>query len=168
MEGEGRESGRGRGGERMRGKRGERGWEGKGGERVRGKRGERGWEGKGESGWEGKGEREGGRGRGREEEGTQIGGMSVMLAWRSPHSSPPELDHIEAVGENDVRLPLQQILCLLSCYLGNGAEDVCAVCGRPLQTVAVVDLSVACLLVHIELQTGHMTHEYHYKGDSST
>ena len=123
-----------------------------------GKRGERGWEGR-ERGWKCKGERV---------EGTQIGGMSVMLAWRSSHLSPPELDHIEAVGENDVGLPLQQILCLLSCYLGNGAEDVCAVCGCSLQAVAVIDLSVACLLVDIELQTSHMTHEYHYKGASST
>ena len=69
-----------------------------------------------------------------------------------PIRSPPELDHIEAVGENDVWLSLQQMLRLLSCYLGNSAEDVCAVCGRSLQAVAVIDLSVTSLLVHIELQ----------------
>ena len=60
MEGEGRESGRGRGGERVRGKRGERGWEGKGGregEREKGREGGRGRE------------RVGGRGRGRERVG---------------------------------------------------------------------------------------------------
>ena len=120
-----------------------------------GKRGERGWEWKGE----------------------QEGLRKVHNWWYiclsclhgdHPTRSPPELDHIQAIGENDVWLSLQQTLRLLSCYFGNGAEDVCAVCGRPLQTVAVVDLSVACLLVHIELQTGHMTHEYHYKWDSST
>ena len=68
-----------------------------------------------------------------------------------PVGAPPELDDIEAVGENDVWLALQQVLRLLSRYLGNGAEDVCAVCGRPLQTVAVVDLPVSRLLVHIKL-----------------
>ena len=117
------------------------------------------------------GGRKGGREKGREgrsgrgariEEGTQLVVCLSYLHGDHPTRSPPELDHIQAVGENDVRLSLQQTLRLLSCYFGNSAEDVCTVCGCPLQTVAVIDLSVTCLLVHIELQTGHMTHEYHY------
>ena len=90
-------------------------------------------------------------------EGVQVCIVVVDLFVTLPQitiSTPnlsPELDDIETIGENDVRLPLKQMLRLLSCYLGNGTEDVCAVCGCPLQTVAVVDLSVTCLCVHIEL-----------------
>lgn len=47
--------------------------------------------------------------------------------------------------------PLQQVLCLDGSDLRHGGEDVGAVGGSPLYAVAVVDLSITCLLVHIEL-----------------
>lgn len=48
-------------------------------------------------------------------------------------------------------LPLEEVLCLDGCDLRHGGEDVGAVGGRPLQTVAVVDLPVARFFVHVEL-----------------
>lgn len=57
--------------------------------------------------------------------------------------------------------PLQQVLCLDGSDLWDGAEDVGAVGGRPLYAVAVVDLSIAGFLIHIELngtETGESKH----------
>ena len=95
----------------MGGKGGERGWEGKeereggrerGRERVGGKKGER--------AWDGKGERVEGEGGARRIE--EIKQLVVCLALSCLHDdhptgSPPELDHIQTVGENDVWLSLQ-------------------------------------------------------------
>lgn len=66
--------------------------------------------------------------------------------WISHINSPPH-----------TWFPLEQVLCLNGCDLWHSGEDVGAVSSRPLQTVSVVDLPIACFLVHVELneaQTG--------------
>lgn len=45
----------------------------------------------------------------------------------------------------------QQVLSLNGGDLGHGGEDVGAVCGRPFHAVAVVDLPLTRLPIHIEL-----------------
>lgn len=62
-----------------------------------------------------------------------------------------ELLHVEPVGRDHVRLPLQQMLRLVPRYIRHGGEHVRQVGGRPLHAVPVVDLPLACLLVHVEL-----------------
>lgn len=47
--------------------------------------------------------------------------------------------------------PLQQVLCLDGSDLRHSGEDVGAVGGCALYAVAVVDLSITCFLIHIEL-----------------
>lgn len=47
--------------------------------------------------------------------------------------------------------PLEQVLRLDGCDLRHGGEDVGAVGGSTLQAVPVVDLPVACFLIHVEL-----------------
>lgn len=47
--------------------------------------------------------------------------------------------------------PPQQVLCLDGSNLRHSAEDVGAVGGCPLYAVAVVDLSIAGFLIHVEL-----------------
>lgn len=49
-------------------------------------------------------------------------------------------------------LPVQHVLGLHPSDVGDCGEDVSAVCRRPLQAVAVVDLTLASLLVNVELQ----------------
>lgn len=58
--------------------------------------------------------------------------------------------------------PLEEVLCLDGCDLWHGGEDMGTVRSCSLQTVAVVDLSIACFLIHVELsetETGQRVHE---------
>lgn len=47
--------------------------------------------------------------------------------------------------------PLEQELCLNSSNLRHRGENVGAVSSCSLQTVAMVDLTIPCFLIHIEL-----------------
>ena len=58
--------------------------------------------------------------------------------------------------ETHTWFPLEQVLGLNGCDVWHGGEDMSTVSGRPLQTVAMVDLSVACFLVQVELEETHM------------
>ena len=59
--------------------------------------------------------------------------------------------HVEAVGGDEVRPPLDQVLRLLPRDVAHSGEDVRQVGGRPLQAVSVVDLPLARLHVHVEV-----------------
>ena len=59
--------------------------------------------------------------------------------------------HVEAVGGDKVRPPLDEVLRLLPRDVADRGEDVRQVGRRPLQAVSVVDLPLARLHVHVEV-----------------
>lgn len=61
----------------------------------------------------------------------------------------PCIDHMNSPPHT--WFPLQQVLCLDGSDLRHSGEDVGAVGGCALYAVAVVDLSITCFLIHIEL-----------------
>lgn len=46
---------------------------------------------------------------------------------------------------------MKHVIGFHSCNLGHGGEDMRAVYSSPLQTVAMVDLPLSCLLVYVKL-----------------
>lgn len=48
-------------------------------------------------------------------------------------------------------LSMEHMIGLHSCDLGHGGEDMCAVYRGSFQTIPMVDLSLSCLLVYVEL-----------------
>lgn len=48
-------------------------------------------------------------------------------------------------------LSMEHVIGFHSCNLGHGGEDMGAVYSSPLQTVAMVDLPLSCLLVYVKL-----------------
>jgi hypothetical protein len=62
-----------------------------------------------------------------------------------------KLDDVKAVGQNTVRLALEQVLRLVRSDVRHGREHVRTVCRRALDAVAVVDPTLAGFVVHIEV-----------------
>lgn len=61
-----------------------------------------------------------------------------------------ELGDIQPIGQDTVRLPLQQVLTLVGRDVGNGCEDVTGVSCSTLYAVSVVDTALSCLSVNVE------------------
>ena len=59
--------------------------------------------------------------------------------------------HVQTVGSDDVRLPLDKVLRLLGRDVADRGEDVGEVGGGSLQAVSVVDLPLPGLHVHVEV-----------------
>lgn len=74
--------------------------------------------------------------------------MQVQKQWMAERS----LGQWVETGSELTWLPLQHVLGLHPGDVGDGGEDVSAVGRRPLQAVAMVDLTLASLLVDVELQ----------------
>lgn len=62
-----------------------------------------------------------------------------------------ELDDVEPIGCDDFGLPLEKVFCLVACDLWYCGECVSKMRRCPFHAVAMIDLSLACLLVHTEL-----------------
>ena len=61
-----------------------------------------------------------------------------------------ELCDVETVGKNTIGLALQQMLGLERCDVGNGGEDIAGMCRSSLDTVSVVNTTLASLCIDIE------------------
>lgn len=61
-----------------------------------------------------------------------------------------ELDNVQTVRQNTIRLALQQMLGLVGSDVGDGRKDITAVCCSTLDAVTVVDATLAGLVVNIE------------------
>lgn len=61
-----------------------------------------------------------------------------------------EFDDVESVWSENVGLALQEMLCLETCDLRDGREDVGRVAGSSFHAVAVVYLLLPCFFVRIE------------------
>lgn len=78
----------------------------------------------------------------------------MLLRWsknniRPPIEELPDFSHMNSPPHT--WFPLEEVLCLDGCDLWHGGEDMGTVGSCSLQTVAVVDLSIACFLIHVEL-----------------
>ena len=62
-----------------------------------------------------------------------------------------ELDNIEAVGKNAVGFAFKEMLRLVSRDMANSGKDVRAVSCRSLDTVAMVDATLAGFMINIEV-----------------
>ncbi len=62
-----------------------------------------------------------------------------------------ELDDVETVRQDTVGLAFEEMLGLVGGDVADGSEDVCAVSCSPLDTVAVVDATLAGLVVYVEV-----------------
>ena len=62
-----------------------------------------------------------------------------------------ELDDVETVGQDTIGLALEQMFGLVCGDVGDCGEDIAGVCGGTLNTVPVVDTTLSCLGVHIEV-----------------
>ena len=62
-----------------------------------------------------------------------------------------KLDHIQPIRHNAVGLPLQQVLGLIRGNMADSRKHVGAVRRRALDAVAVVDPTLAGLVVHVEV-----------------
>lgn len=65
--------------------------------------------------------------------------------------SRAELLDVETVGQDTVRLALEQVFAFVGGNVGNGSEDIRRVCRTTFYAVAVVDASLASLSVDIEI-----------------
>jgi hypothetical protein len=61
-----------------------------------------------------------------------------------------ELGDVETIGQNAVGLSLQQMLRLERCDVRNCGEDIASMCGSSLNTVSVVDTTLAGFSIDIE------------------
>lgn len=61
-----------------------------------------------------------------------------------------ELCDVETIGQNAIGLSLQQMLRLKSCDMRNSGENIASMCGGSLNTVSVVDTTLASFSVDIE------------------
>lgn len=62
-----------------------------------------------------------------------------------------ELDDVETVGHDPVRLAFQEMLRLVRRDVGDGREDVRAVCRRTLNAVAVVYATLASFMIDVKV-----------------
>lgn len=62
-----------------------------------------------------------------------------------------EFDYVEAVRQNPIWLPLQKMLAFICCDMGDGCEDVRAMCRRAFDAVAVIDPSLPGFMVNIKV-----------------
>ena len=62
-----------------------------------------------------------------------------------------ELDHVETVREDPIRLALQQVLALVRRDVRHRREHVRTVRGRALDAVSVVDATLAGLVINVEV-----------------
>lgn len=62
-----------------------------------------------------------------------------------------ELDDIETVREDAVRLSLEQMFALVGGDVGDGGEDVGAVGGGTLDAVAMIDAALACFVINVKV-----------------
>lgn len=62
-----------------------------------------------------------------------------------------ELGHVETVGQDTIRLSLEEMLAFVGCDVTDGGEDVRGVRRGALDTVSVVDAALAGLVIDIEV-----------------
>ena len=62
-----------------------------------------------------------------------------------------ELNHIETVREDPIRLALQQVLALVRRDMRHSREHVRTVRGRALDAVSVVDSTFSCFVIDVEV-----------------
>lgn len=58
---------------------------------------------------------------------------------------------VQTVGEDTVWLPLQQVLTLISCDVGDSGEDVGRVGCSALNAVSVVDTTLSSFGIHVKV-----------------
>lgn len=63
-----------------------------------------------------------------------------------------KLFDVQAVGGDNVWLALKEMLSLNAGDLGDSGEGVGQVCRTPLHAVPMIDPSLTCLLIYIELE----------------
>ena len=62
-----------------------------------------------------------------------------------------ELDDVEAIRQNAVRFPLEQVLTFVGGDVADGGENIGAMCGCALDAVAMVDTSLAGLVIDVKV-----------------